>query len=317
MNKQELQLHHHRSRGKRVFLIATLMAAALVAPFLAPPASESSVHQVQRQQPVMNRARRATAKPIFIKVEQPVFNFDNKPDVDLRPEIGALGIAVRPGQAPRGTCSVFAMTFLLEYMYAKNYGIKSPDFSEEYLNHVSNLALGQKVDGGFFDEIDLGYQKYGIVNEALLPYKQFFDPNLGVRPETLKTGTTITPRLKPHFIKPWNVDTGLTAAQLLSILAQLKSGRPVAAGLRWPLESKFGIEKVLGVPLIKMVPPGDVFDGHSIDFVGYKASKKFPGEGYLIFRNSWGTGFGEQGYGYMSFEYATKYTNDLFQYTKP
>lgn len=60
-----------------------------------------------------------------------------------------------------------------------------------------------------------------------------------------------------------------------------------------------------------------MFDGHSIDFVGYRASKKFPGEGYLIFRNSWGTSFGEQGYGYMSFEYAMKYTNDLFQYTKP
>jgi C1A family cysteine protease len=71
------------------------------------------------------------------------------------------------------------------------------------------------------------------------------------------------------------------------------------------------------VPLIKMVQPSDVFDGHSIDFVGYKVSKSFPGEGYFVFRNSWGTGFGEKGYGYMSFEYAMKYTNDLVQYTKP
>jgi hypothetical protein len=113
------------------------------------------------------------------------------------------------------------------------------------------------------------------------------------------------------------VSTGLTSLQLLSVIAQLKSGRPVAAGVRWPVKEKFAFEKVLGVPLIKMVPPSEVFDGHSIDFVGYKVSKSFPGEGYFVFRNSWGTAFGEKGYGYMSFDYAMKYTNDLVQYTKP
>lgn len=65
----------------------------------------------------------------------------------------------------------------------------------------------------------------------------------------------------------------------------------MAAGLRWPVQEKFAFEKVLGVPLIKMVQPSEVFDGHSIDFVGYKVSKHFPGEGYFIFRNSWGTDF--------------------------
>jgi len=301
-------------KARLMFAISSLLIAAT---FSAGLAGKAAVNQVERQQAVMKRPRRMTVAPMVIRTDRPVLSVDNKPDVDLRPEINGMGIAVRPTQAERGTCSVFAMTFLLEYMYAKNYGLKSPDFSEEYLNYASNLAIGQKVDGGFFDEIDAGYQKYGIVNEAAVPYKSFYNPDLAVRPETAKLGAAIAPRLKPHFIKPWNVNTGLTAAQLLSILAQLKSGRPVAAGLRWPSQSKFAFEKVLGIPLIKMVAPADVFDGHSIDFVGYKASKQFPGEGYLIFRNSWGTGFGEQGYGYMSFEYAMKYTNDLVQYTKP
>ena len=43
----------------------------------------------------------------------------------------------------------------------------------------------------------------------------------------------------------------------------------------------------------------------------------FPGGGYLVFRNSWGTGFMDGGYGYMSFDYANKYTNDLLEYVKP
>lgn len=295
------------------FVVSLTLAAIFSSCFIG----SAAVSQMQKQPQSLKRRRFVPAEPILINVEPPVFTLDNKPEVDLRHEIDALGIAIRPSQFDRGTCSVFAMTFLLEFMYARNYGLKSQDFSEEYLNYASNLAIGEKVDGGFFDDIDRGYQSYGIVNEALVPYKSFFDPNLKVAPETIAKGSAIAPRLKPQFIKPWDVNTGLTPTQLFSIIVQLKSGRPVAAGLRWPLKGKFAFEKVLGVPLIKMVPPSDVVDGHSIDFVGYKVSKKFPGEGYFVFRNSWGTDFGEKGYGYMSFEYARKYTNDLVQYVKP
>jgi hypothetical protein len=263
------------------------------------------------------RNPRQIVKPELIRVERPVFSVDNQPDIDLRPEIATLGIAIRPNQGDRGTCSVFAMTFLLEFMYAKNYALKNANFSEEYLNYVSNLAVGQQVDGGFFDQLDKGYQKYGMVNESLVPYKSAFDANLKVADSVLKTGAMMAPRLKPHFIKAWDVNTGLQASQLLAILFQLKQGRPVAVGLRWPKPGKFATEKILGVTLMKTPPPMDVFDGHSIDFVGYKASKAFPGEGYFIFRNSWGTGFGDNGYGYMSFAYAMKYVNDAMEYTKP
>jgi hypothetical protein len=279
-----------------------------------------TVHaQVQSPQRLATPQRnpRQVVKPEMIRVERPVISVDNQPDVDLRPEIASLGIAIRPNQGNRGTCSVFAMTFLLEFMYAKNYAMKSADFSEEYLNYVSNMTIGQQVDGGFFDQLDKGYQKYGMVNEALLPYQPTFDANMKLRDTTLKTGAMIAPRLKPHFIKAWDVNTGLQASQLLAILLQLKQGRPVAVGLRWPKPGKFATEKVLGVTLMKTPPPADVFDGHSIDFVGYKASKLFPGEGYFIFRNSWGTGFGDNGYGYMSFDYAMKYVNDAMEYTKP
>jgi hypothetical protein len=286
-------------------LLSVSLAGSLATPFAAPQTA-----RVQRNP-------RLVVKPQVIRIERPVITIDNKPDIDLRPEIAALGIAVRPNQGNRGTCSVFAMTFLLDFMYAKHYGIKNADFSEEYLNYVSNLAIGQKVDGGFFDQLDIGYQKYGMVNESAVPYKSAFDPNMKLLDTILKTGSTIAPRLKQHFIKTWDVNTGLQASQLLAILFQLKQGRPVAAGLRWPKEGKFATEKILGVTLMKTPPPADVFDGHSIDFVGYKVSKSFPGEGYLIFRNSWGTGFGDNGYGYMSFDYANKYVNDLIEYTKP
>src|ERR1700731_1220074 len=55
------------------------------------------------------------------------------PEVDLRPEIEKLGLAVRD-QGNRATCSVFATTFLIEYFEARAQGVKDLAFSEEYLN---------------------------------------------------------------------------------------------------------------------------------------------------------------------------------------
>jgi hypothetical protein len=299
---------------KMVTILTLSIAFSLL--FATTSATAQQVRRVQMN-PGLQKPKRAIVKPALIRIQRPRPTVDNKPDVDLRPDIAALGLTIRPIQGARGTCSIFAVTFALEYMYAKNYGMKSPDFSEEYLNYASNLAIGAKDDGGFFDQIDAGYQKYGMVKESLVPYQSVFDSNLSVSQATLNTGAAIAPRLKPHFIKIWDVTTGLQPSQLLSILFQLKQGRPVAAGLRWPKDGKLVFENILGVPIMKTPSSSDVVDGHSIAFVGFKASKNFPGEGYLIFRNSWGTGFGEDGYGYMSFDYAMKYTNDLVEYTKP
>jgi hypothetical protein len=131
----------------------------------------------------------------------------------------------------------------------------------------------------------------------------------------LKVGEEIEPRFKAHFIKPWDVNTGLTAGELTSIKQALNIGRPVAVGCRWP--NKLQTESIHGVQLMKTPPPSGVFDGHSVDLVGYKSSNAFPGGGYFIFRNSWGTGFGTAGYGFMSFEYANKYVNDSVDYSLP
>jgi C1A family cysteine protease len=53
-----------------------------------------------------------------------------------------------------------------------------------------------------------------------------------------------------------------------------------------------------------------MFDGHSIDLVGYHEGPAFPGGGYFIFRNSSGPGFGHDGYGFVSLRYLRNYAND-------
>jgi hypothetical protein len=299
------------SRIMRAAALAVALAGA------APPAQAQRPVPVQRVQQIKVRPLRLPARPVQLRVTRPKFQIDNKPDVDLREEAKALGVYQPRAQGGRNTCSVFAMTFLLDYMYAKHFNMKSADLSEEFLNFASNQALGQKIDGGFFDGIDIGYQKYGDVSEAVAPYKASFDPNLAYPAGTMSQASSLAPRLKPHFIKEWDINTGLLPSQLLGIIFQLKQGRPVAAGLRWPKDGKFKTETVLGVTMMTAPAPADVFDGHSIAFVGYKVSDNFPGGGYLIFRNSWGNSFMEDGYGYMSFDYANKYTNDAVEYVLP
>ena len=296
-------------------LALAFVAATAVSPRSAAAQQLTRAGQNLRTQ-ITARPRRVPATPVRITTAPPAFQLDNKPEVDLRPEINSLGIPVR-AQGMRNTCSVFAMTFLVDFMHAKHYGVSGANFSEEFLNYASNLAIGAKDDGGFFDALDLGYQQYGDVDEQSAPYSASFNPNLTYSAGTMSKAASLNPRLKPHFIKAWDVNTGLLPSQLFSIMVQLKQGRPVAAGLRWPKTDKFQTEKILGVTMMTAPAPADVEDGHSIVFVGYKVSDKFPGGGYLVFRNSWGTGFMEQGYGYMTFDYANKYTNDLVQYVLP
>ena len=43
--------------------------------------------------------------------------------------------------------------------------------------------------------------------------------------------------------------------------------------------------------------------GHCVFSVGYKNDTTYPGGGYLIVKNSWGTGWGDKGYFYMPYAY--------------
>jgi C1A family cysteine protease len=107
----------------------------------------------------------------------------------------------------------------------------------------------------------------------------------------------------------------LLPGQLSALLDELRSGIPVATGLRWP--NNFSTQTIKGIPVMKTPGPKGVTDGHSIAFVGFKTDSSFPGGGYLIFRNSWGKMFQEDGYGYMPFKYAKEYANDVVKYVQP
>lgn len=219
--------------------------------------------------------------------------------VDLRPNFEKWGLDRRT-QGGRGTCSVFTMTGALEYAAASKtrHGER---FSVEFLNWAANRIAGEDQDGGFFSDLWNAFDKYGICLEKSLPYRAEFDPRLTPAAEVLtEAKAPLALGLRHHWIKEWNVKTGLTDVQFQEIKRILNQGRPVCGGFRWPKQVQWDHD-VLG-----MCPPEGVFDGHSVLIVGYRDDASQPGGGVLIFRNTNNGGRD----GFMPYTYARAYMND-------
>jgi hypothetical protein len=258
--------------------------------------------------------------------------------IDLRSTINSMGLAIKD-QNPRGTCSVFASTFLLEYMVCKSRGLSSqlsPDgsnrtisFSEEYLNSVANIArqqlggsaIEQNPDGDTFQGCLWGYQSFGIVEEEWFPYQNTFDPNhkpdkallaLGKAARFLK-GDIMLAKKPP--IHEGDSPRGLDDDQISIILGFLDKQIPVAFGMF--LASDIQTVHWGSLSVWDNIPDetnGPA--GHSVGIVGYLSGPILPSKGYFIFRNSWGNLWGDKGYGYISFDYARKYVYDVVVYDK-
>ena len=120
-------------------------------------AASSADAQVRVSSPQIQTAFRTTwtavlPQPATIAAVTP--SSLNIPVADLRPTIARFGPRCQ-GQGNRPTCSVHAMTFLLEYM-AATAGHNNGNLSEEYLNAVGNRAVGQDRRRRFLLVLDQG-----------------------------------------------------------------------------------------------------------------------------------------------------------------
>lgn len=219
--------------------------------------------------------------------------------VDLRPAFTNWGLPLRL-QGGRGTCSVFTMAGAIEYALAqpRQHG---PVVSVEFLNWASNDATANTHDGGFFSDLWTGYSAHGVCPETDLPYQADYDPKLRPDEAAVKRAKELAKaELRLHWIKPWDVRTGLTPAHFLELRRVLSQRWPVAGGFRWPKREQWQD----GV--LRMVPPADVFDGHSVLLVGFRDDAGQPGGGVFLIRNSGGGAHDAA----LPYEYVRAYMND-------
>lgn len=188
----------------------------------------------------------------------------------------------------------------LEYALAKRQGYGTR-LSVEFLNWAAHTAVHRTQDGGFFSELWKGYETYGICPEADLPYRPTYDPAFQPGEAALQAARKAQALgLTLHWIKEWDVKTGLTEAQMAAIKATLRAKQPVCGGLRWPKQA------VWKQRVLQMCPPEAVFDGHSVLLIGYRDAAAQPGGGVFLIRNSGGDGSD----GYLPYTYVQTYLND-------
>lgn len=221
------------------------------------------------------------------------------PTVDLRPCFDRWGLE-RRRQGERPTCSVFTVVGGIEYALAKRQGT-GPRLSVEFLNWAANQATGEAADGAFFSDLWKGFALHGICLDDLMPYRPQLDGAAVPSPEIqAEARTRLAVGLRFHWIKEWDVHTGLTDAQLLAVRRTLNAGWPVCGGFRWPKQEQW-VDEVL-----QMCSPDAVRDGHSVLLVGYRDDTAQPGGGVLLFRNTSRDGRD----GFMPYAYALAYMND-------
>jgi hypothetical protein len=219
--------------------------------------------------------------------------------VDLAPRFAAWGLPVR-AQGNRPTCSVFTIVGGIEYACAAAAG-SGVCLSVDFMNWGVRQVTGRREDGGLFSEAWEAYQRFGACAEAELPYgtgaEAGFDPSEACRQSALRS---IDPTLRLHWIKEWDVATGLADGQLARIKAVLREGFPVCGGFRWPKQQHWN------AGVLALCAADEVYDGHSVLLRGYRDDPAYDGGGVVLIRNSGGASRD----GALPYAYLSSYMND-------
>jgi C1A family cysteine protease len=98
----------------------------------------------------------------------------------------------------------------------------------------------------------------------------------------------------------------ISAYQRITTLSGLK--RALASGdgcvLGILVYASFESDNVIHTGHVPMPAPNEeLLGGHALFCCGYKDDPQYDGGGYLIVKNSWGTGFGDKGYVYLPYAY--------------
>jgi len=200
-------------------------------------------------------------------------------------------------QGDLGSCTANAGVGLVEYFERRAFG-HHLDASRLFLYKVTRNLLGWVGDqGAYLRDTMKALVLAGVPPEQYWPYDiAAFDdePSAFCYAFAQSYKAIVYYRLDP---------TGTATAQVLKSVKQ-----NLAAGL----PSMFGFTVYSSFPRIGdgtgdipfPQPTDSVLGGHAVDAVGYDDRKEIGSErGALIIRNSWGTEWGDNGYGYMPYAY--------------
>ena len=280
--------------------------------------AEAQAADARRVRDELQRNERAAAAKRVVslqsKYEQLIQSFGTAPvlrqEVDLRQEFFKLDLAVK-NQGRRPSCSVFAIVSALEFLNAQLSG-KSEKLSEEYLiwatRKVTQRAAPETADGApAGDEADIKDEGFSLdhVVSALRGYGIPLQSNM---PNTFGTsmGDIATPA--PEIIEEARARRRVfvqrvpgrdASAMVANFVHILNAGIPIPVGLRWPHY------RTLRNGYLHQQPP--ILDySHAVTIVGYQCKTGQLEDAVFIFKNSYGSYWGQGGYGFVTAHYLGK-----------
>jgi len=219
--------------------------------------------------------------------------------VDLRPWCSPM-----EDQQTIGSCTAHAGVGLVEYFERRAFG-KHLDASRLFLYKVTRNLLKWTGDtGAFLRSTMYALTLFGVPPEEYYPYNiADFD----------KEPSAFCYAFGQSYqaISYYRLDPpGTTRSNLLTqIKTYLANGLPSMFG--FTVYSSISQANTNGGKIPYPTPGERVLGGHAIDAVGYDDNLKIkntnPGgietTGALLIRNSWGTGWGSAGYGWLPYKY--------------
>lgn len=222
--------------------------------------------------------------------------------VDLRPWCSPV-----EDQGMLGSCTAHAGAGIIEYYERKAFG-RHTDASRLFLYKVTRNLMQAKGDTGAYLRSTIGAMVlFGVPPEEYWPYtdeEKAFD----IEPNAF----TYAFASNYQTLKYFRHDLPNTAhAKLLDKLKTwLAKGHPAMFGFT-VYNSIEQAEKTGRIPYPS--PKEKIEGGHAIVAIGYDDKMKIKNThnkaettGALLIRNSWGKGWGEDGYGWLPYEYVTK-----------
>jgi hypothetical protein len=253
----------------------------------------------------LKKARRADALKKLAAAKKTAFGDDSRSlllagppnplkSVDLRPFMSPI-----ENQGPLDSCSTHAVIALLEYLQIATKAAYV-NASRRFLYKVTrNFLQWQGDTGAYIRETLKALRFFGVCPERYCDYDvRLYDQEPG--PFCYSYASNY------EAVRYYRLNT------LEDIKQTLSQGYPVAFGFTC-YESLFTRATALSGAIPYPGPDERPVAGHAVLAVGYfdhhasrkKVDHEPNDQGYLIIRNSWGTGWGRGGYGYLPYTYIT------------
>ncbi|HAB41316.1 MAG TPA: hypothetical protein DCE24_05615 [Porphyromonadaceae bacterium] len=217
-----------------------------------------------------------------------------KKSVDLRQYFSPA-----KSQGAVGSCSTFAAVAMYEVAMNRTAepGSAPADMSERFVFYHSNVEKG-KPEGGsnFYEQLEV-LGKYGTCHESQCPYS---GNNLTEPPSEEATQEALNHRVLvakqiPIRTKGSKIECLKENHRLFT--SALSEGYPVGISLK-----VYNSLETIATPYVNVPDENDILSGgesgHAMVLAGYSES-----ENCYIVKNSWGAGYGDNGYIYVSAAY--------------